>query len=139
MSCACCRLVAPLQYTRPHNAAHQLATPGMSLTVYAPNGGWIKGAYIGHPSMCVDVQVWVEVQHCEERVQLLCTITRAVETHVSILQDELCKVCLMPPIHSIKPQKATCISCKATSSTRYPPLLHGPAPHSISGRPFCIS
>ena len=37
-------------------------------------------------------QVWVEVQHCEERVQLLCTITRAVETHVSILQDELCKV-----------------------------------------------
>ena len=38
------------------------------------------------------MQVWVEVQHCEERVQLLCTITRAVETHVSILQDELCKV-----------------------------------------------
>ena len=40
------------------------------------------------------LQVWVEVQHCEERVQLLCTITRAVETHVSILQDELCKVSL---------------------------------------------
>ena len=37
------------------------------------------------------VQVWAEVQHCEERVQLLCTIARAVETHVSILQDELCK------------------------------------------------
>ena len=36
-------------------------------------------------------QVWAEVQHCEERVQLLCTIARAVETHVSILQDELCK------------------------------------------------
>ena len=41
--------------------------------------------------MAVALQVWTEVQHCEERVQLLCTITRAVETHVSILQDELCK------------------------------------------------
>ena len=42
------------------------------------------------------VQVWAEVQHCEERVQLLCTIARAVETHVSILQDELCKA--GPPV-----------------------------------------
>lgn len=36
--------------------------------------------------------MWAEVGHCEERVQLLCSIARAVETHVSILQDELCKV-----------------------------------------------
>ena len=40
--------------------------------------------------------MWAEVGHCEERVQLLCSIARAVETHVSILQDELCKVGRMP-------------------------------------------
>ena len=43
------------------------------------------------------MQVWLEVQHCEERVQLLCTITRAMETHVILLQDELCKVGLDSP------------------------------------------
>ncbi len=62
------------------------------MTVHAPGHGGCFGSYTGHTITDTAVQVWVEVQHCEERVQLLCTITRAVETHVSILQDELCKV-----------------------------------------------
>lgn len=70
------------------------------------------------------MQVWVEVQHCEERVQLLCTITRAVETHVSILQEELCKVtlilyCLSPLVpKSQKPTSTLLLTCRTHGQLR---------------------
>lgn len=85
-------------------------------------------------------QVWVEVQHCEERVQLLCTITSAMETHVIILQDELCKVGLdrrtvlasdgLCPVYpsSPQPQRLTCF-----------PVLQGRGPNSALAHVEAVS
>ena len=64
------------------------------------------------------MQVWVEVQHCEERVQLLCTITRAVETHVSILQDEVCKVNLTLSSLNTPNPDATLHTCSDMAHTQ---------------------
>lgn len=38
------------------------------------------------------MQVWAEVKLGEERVHILSAIAQASETHVKILQEELCKV-----------------------------------------------
>ena len=42
--------------------------------------------------MCHFLQVWAEVKLGEERVRILTAIAQASETHVKILQEELCKV-----------------------------------------------
>ena len=76
------------------------------------------------------LQVWAEVGHCEERVQLLCTIARAVETHVSILQDELCKVGGVPsPCSPVSISSAN----RCIAETLYTSLaLTGQGPHGVS-------
>ncbi len=40
-------------------------------------------------------QVWAEVKLGEERERILSAIAQASETHVKILQEELCKVLLL--------------------------------------------